>query len=348
MIKKILAFIIVLLVLVGGYALYKFKLGKTKFAGESKMFYIRTDAANKSAILESLVKDSICSDPSGFEFVANRMDYWRKIKPGRYKIPRGTNLIGLVKILRNGIQTPVELVISRKIRLKQDFARLIGNNFEADSASVMDYLMDKDSMQVFGLDSATWITSILHNTYAIPWTFSPAKIFRKLYSEQEKFWSANNRLDKAKALGFTPEQVYTLASIVAEETNKDADKPKIASTYMNRLAKGMRLQADPTVKFAMKNFLVNRILYSYLKYESPYNTYIHAGLPPGPICTVSGKTIDAVLDAPKTDYLYFVADADLRGGSSFSSTIEQHQKLAKEYQDSLTVFLKRKALQAQK
>lgn len=348
MIKKILAYIIVVLVLVGGYALYKFKLGKTKFEGESKMFYIRTDAANKSAILESLVKDSICSDPSGFEFVANRMDYWRKIKPGRYKIPKGTNLVNLVRILKNGIQTPVELVISRKIRVKQDFAKLIGHNFEADSASVMDYLNDADSMHVLGLDSATWITGILPNTYSIPWTYPPSKIFRKLYNEQEKFWSANNRLEKAKDLGYTPEQIYTLASIVSEETNREADKPKIASTYMNRLAKGMRLQADPTVKFAMKNFLLNRVMYSHLKYESPYNTYLHTGLPPGPICTVSGKTIDEVLDAPKTDYLYFVADADLRGGSSFSSTIEQHQKLAKEYQDSLTAFLQRKALQNKK
>jgi UPF0755 protein len=348
MIKKILAFIIVVLVLGGGYALYKFKLGKTKFEGESKMFYIHTNAANKSAILASLVNDSVCSDPSGFELVANRMDYWRKIKPGRYKIPKGTNLINLVRILKNGVQTPVELVISRKIRLKQDFAKLIGHNFEADSASVMDYLNDDDSLRVLGLDSASWITGILHNTYSIPWTYSPSRIFRKLYSEQEKFWLNNNRVEKAKALGYSPEQIYTLASIVTEETNKDADKPKIASTYMNRLAKGMRLQADPTVKFAMKNFLLNRIMYSHLKYESPYNTYLHTGLPPGPICTVTGKTIDEVLDAPKTDFLYFVADADLRGGSSFSSTIEQHQKLAKAYQDSLTAFLQRKALQNKK
>lgn len=344
MIKRILALAFLAVLVIIGYVLYKFKMGKTGFVGESKMLYIRTDGANKKAILETFQKDSICTDLSGFEFMANRASYWRKIKPGRYKINKNTTITGLLRIMRNGVQTPVELVISRKIRLKQDFAKLIGHNFEADSASVMDYLNNTDSLQVLGLDSANWISAIIPDTYLIPWTFSSAKVFKKLYYAQEKFWTGD-RLDKAKDLGYTPQQIYTLASIVSEETNREADKPKIASVYMNRLAKGIRLEADPTIKYAMKDFLLKRIYYAYLKYPSPYNTYLHTGLPPGPICTVNGKTIDAVLNAPKTDYLFFVADADLKGGSSFSSNFAQHQILAKRYQDSLSVYLRKKTEQ---
>jgi len=134
-----------------------------------------------------------------------------------------------------------------------------------------------------------------------------------------------------------------MASIVEEETNKEADKGKIASVYMNRMATGMKLQADPTVKFALKNFALTRILHGHLAYPSPYNTYQNTGLPPGPICTPSVKTIDAVLNAPKTNYTYFVAKPDFNGYSNFATTYEEHLVYAKAYQQALDSLVAAKA-----
>ena len=155
------------------------------------------------------------------------------------------------------------------------------------------------------MDTATWLTAIIHNTYSIPWNYSPSKIFKKLYTDQQTFWNNNQRTEKAKALGYTPKQIYTLASIVASETNLDKDKPNVASVYLNRLTKGMKLEADPTLIFSLKDFTIKRVLNVHKEVNSPYNTYKYTGLPPGPICTVAANTIDAVLDAPQNRLYIF-------------------------------------------
>lgn len=343
MFRKIFFVIFLLAIAAGITGWYFFVKGATAFTSGYKIIYIYTNQATPDAVLKALEKDSVISNTKSFNWLAGRMKYWNNIKPGRYKILQGQSMRGLVNQLRSGTQTPVDFVISRKIRQKEDLAKMIAKTFECDSAAMMAYLTNKDSLKVLGLDSTNWMTAIIHNTYSATWTWSPSRIFRKLYSEQKAFWEKEERRDKAEKLGFKPGQVYTLASIVAEETNKEEDKLKVASTYLNRLKTGMKLQADPTVKFAMGDFKLNRILLKHLEFQSPYNTYLHTGLPPGPICTVGGNTIDAVLNAPPTDYLYFVANANLEGGSSFSSTYDQHLKLAHLYQDSLTAFLKRKA-----
>jgi UPF0755 protein len=165
---------------------------------------------------------------------------------------------------------------------------------------------------------------------------------KKMVDAQQKFWNTNNRLEKAKAIGMTTNEVYTLASIVEEECNYDSDKTLIASVYQNRMKKEMPLQACPTIKFAMQDFTLTRIYEKYLSNPSPYNTYRHKGLPPGPICTPSPKTIDLVLNAPKTNYLYFVAKSDFSGYHHFSATFEEHSKFAKEYQLKLDEYQKRK------
>jgi len=178
------------------------------------------------------------------------------------------------------------------------------------------------------------------------WNSRTGRILQRLKTEQENFWKRNNRLEKAKALGFTPNQVYTIASIVEEETNKQDEKGNIASVYINRYEKGMRLGADPTVKFALKDFGLKRIYEKHLQVVSPYNTYKVAGLPPGPICTPSSKTIDAVLSAPKTDYMFFVAKSDFSGHHTFSSNYAEHLQHAKEYQKALDEMILRKQNQA--
>jgi UPF0755 protein len=177
------------------------------------------------------------------------------------------------------------------------------------------------------------MTAIMPYTYAINWNTTPGKIFQKFYTAYKNFWTAE-RKQKADSIHLSPIEISTLASIIEEETNNKADKSNIASVYLNRLAAGMPLQADPTLKFAMRNFELKRIYEKYFGIESPYNTYRNKGLPPGPICTPSIETLDAVLDAPKTDYLYFVASSNFDGTSVFTNNYNDHMKFARLYQQA--------------
>jgi UPF0755 protein len=256
-----------------------------------------------------------------------------RVKAGRYKINKGMSLFQLVRMLKNGRQTPVNLVIT-KLRTKEDFARKTGSLFECDSMQMMAFLDNPDSLDRYGLDTNTVMTAILPDTYTYFWNTTPSRIFKKIYENSQLFWN-EERSEKAANHGLTPAQAYILASIVEEETNDKNDKPLIASVYLNRLSRGMLLQADPTIKFALRNFTLKRIYQKYLSVESPYNTYRNKGLPPGPICTPSRQTIEAVLDSPGTDYLYFVAKSDLSGKHVFTSNYNDHLKYAKEYQQLL-------------
>ncbi len=329
--KKLIYGILLIVLLVGGYAAWQV-FGPTVSAPESKYFYIKTGTAY-SDVRQSLIDQKIISSTYFFDLISKQLKYPRLVKAGRYQVKNGSSIFTLIRMLRSGNQAPVNLVIN-KLRLKEDLAQKIAANFECDSASVMDVLTDTKTLQKFNVNNNTLMTIVVPNTYSMLWNASAEKIIDKLYNEKEKFWNTD-RLNKAKALNLTPEQVYTMASIVEEETNKEADKGKIASVYMNRINTGIKLQADPTVKFAMKNFGLKRILLKHLAFDSPYNTYINAGLPPGPICTPSTKTIDAVLNAPQTNYIYFVARPDWSGLSNFCQSYEEHLVNAKNYQHFL-------------
>ena len=317
--------------LVGGYAAWQI-FGPTVSAPESKYFYIKTGTGYND-VRQSLIDQKIISSTYFFDLISKQLKYAARVKAGRYQIKNGSNLLSLLRMLRSGNQAPVNLVIN-KLRLKEDLAQKIAANFECDSASVMEVLTNAETLKKFNVNNNTLMTIVVPNTYSMLWNASAEKIINKLYSEKERFWN-NERKNKAKALNLTPEQVYTMASIVEEETNKEADKGKIASVYMNRINTGMKLQADPTVKFAMKNFGLKRIRFVHLSYDSPFNTYQNAGLPPGPICTPSTKTIDAVLNAPQTNYLYFVAKPDWSGLSNFCQSYTEHMVNAKNYQHFL-------------
>jgi UPF0755 protein len=200
---------------------------------------------------------------------------------------------------------------------------------------MISFMNSNDSLAKFDVDTNTVMSIIMPYTYEVNWSSSPEKIVQQFYTAYKKFWN-EDRKTKAAAVQLTPLQVITLASIVEEESNKKADKYNIASTYLNRIRSGMKLQADPTVKYAMKNFALKRILGVHLQTVSPYNTYMYAGLPPGPICTPTAETIDAVLDAPVTDYLFFVASYKFDGTSIFTSNLADHSRYAKMYQQELT------------
>ena len=326
------------LFLVAAYGAWMF-LGPTVKSPEGKFFYIHT-GATYTQIKDSLIKNKIIGTAFWFDKVASYSHYNQNIKAGKYKISEGMSIVSLVKMLRNGRQTPVNLVIT-KLRTKEDLAKKLADNFETDSVSVINFLNSNDSVLQFDVDTNTVMTIIIPNTYIYNWNTSITNVLKKLYNEEQKFWN-DERKQKAEQLHLTPKEVYIVASIVEEETNRIEDKGKIASVYINRLRKGMKLAADPTIKYAMKDFELKRIYFKYLSYPSPYNTYLHKGLPPGPINTPSIKTIDAVLNAPETDYLFFVARPNSGGLSDFASTFQEHSIYAKVYRDALDSALKEK------
>lgn len=339
--KKIVRIIVILLLLTSAFAAWRLLGSNTIFTENKKSFYIKT-GSTFNEVMEGLSDEGILKNPGTFKLVAKQLGYDQKIKAGKYVIEKGESIYTILKKLRSGRQTPVRLVIN-KLRTKEDLARKIGSNFECDSATFLNLLNAIDSLKKYELDTNTVMTAFIPNTYNLLWNTTARGIFKKLYDEQEIFWT-DERRKKAAGLNLTPAQAYILASIVEEETNKESDKGKIASVYLNRIETGMRLAADPTVKFAMRDFGLKRIYFKHLQFQSPYNTYQNSGLPPGPICTPSSKTIDAVLNAPSTSYLFFVAKSDLNGYSNFASNYTEHMKYAKEYQQALDSLMIEKSV----
>jgi UPF0755 protein len=337
--KKIIYSVLAILLLGGGYFSYKI-FGPATSAPEKKYFFIKTGDAY-ATVKEGLINAKIVKDDFWFNWVAEKLHYPKAVKAGRYEIKDGMSRYNLIRMLRAGNQSPVNLVIN-KIRLKEDLAQRIGVTFECDSLSMISFLNNEDSIKKYNLDANTLLTAVIPNTYSIAWNTTPAKIFKKLFTDQEKFWN-EDRKKKAAALNLTPQQVYIISSIVEEETNKEDDKGKVASVYLNRMETGEKLQADPTVRFAINDFTIKRVLYEHLKFPSPYNTYLNTGLPPGPICTPSSKTIDAVLNSPQTNYMFFVAKPDFSGYSNFAATYKEHLVYAHAYQQALDSLIRAKA-----
>jgi UPF0755 protein len=337
--KKYLFRLSFLLLLAAAFLAWEFLGPGTAFTGKSHYLYVST-GSNYTDVKAMMEKDSILAHPRLFDLLARRMDYPKKIKAGKFNIPAGISILNLVRMLRNGRQEPVNLVIT-KLRTREDLCGLIGRKFECDSAAFAAFLNNPDTLRHYGLDTNTVMTRVLPDTYSYFWNITPTKVFSKFQARYDGFWTPERKA-QAKNQGLDPLQVYIIASIVEEETNFNPDKGKIASVYLNRLKCGMKLSADPTVKFAMRDFGLRRIYNKYLSFPSPYNTYEVKGLPPGPICTPSTGTIDSVLTAPKTPYLYFVAKSDFSGASVFAATYEDHLKNAKAYQEALDKEMQQK------
>ena len=339
--KKFLSFLLIITLIGCALAAWLLLGSATVFSEKRQYLYINTGHADKGSVMETIKEKNIVKYPAAFELLASKMDLWKRIKPGRYEIKNGESLVNIIRMLRNNKQVPVKLVIN-KVRTNQDLAKLIGKNFESGIEAALDFVVSSESLSNLGVDTNTLMTLVIPDTYSIYWNTSLQKIFQRLKTAQEKFWADKNRLVKAREMGLTPEQVYTIASIVEEETNKHDEKGNIASVYLNRHRIGMALGADPTIKFALKDVSIKRIYNKHLQVVSPYNTYKNKGLPPGPICTPSSISIDAVLNAPSTNYLFFVAKSDFSGYHTFSSNYAEHLQYAKEYQRALDEWMKRK------
>jgi UPF0755 protein len=339
MTKKIILSLILLLLLTLGMLAWTITGPGTAFEGKTAIFHISSLNKGKQSVVQGLQKQHILAYPRVFSWLANQLDYWDHIKPGQYTINKGMSNLEMIRMLYNGSQTPVNLVIN-KFRTREELSGFMGRKLECDSSEILEFFNNPDSTQLFALDTNNILTAIIPNTYTMYWNTSASRLLKRLFSERETFWT-KERTAKLKEINLTKVDAYILASIIEEETNKHDEKPVLASVYLNRLRKNMRLSADPTIKFALRNFGLKRITIRYIDQceDSPYNTYKHSGLPPGPICTPSEKSIDAVLNVANTDYLFFCAKADFSGYHSFASNEQDHFRNAKQYQRALDSLL---------
>ena len=296
--------------------------------GETQYVYIDEDDTQDSVFAKI---DPIANNAgmSALKTMARHTDYGESIHTGRYAINPGES----VRKLRSGQQSSMRLTIP-EVRTMDRLAAFLGHKLMIDSAAVADVLLSEEGCQHYGYDTATIASLFVPNTYEVYWNTSVENFMERMQKEHDHFWSGE-RQEKAARKQLTPEEVCTLASIVDEETANNAEKPMIAGMYLNRLRLNMPLQADPTVKFALKQFELKRIWQKQLQTDSPYNTYIYEGLPPGPIKIASIKGIDAVLNATEHDYLYMCAKEDFSGTHNFASNYKEHLLNAAKYTKAL-------------
>ena len=268
-----------------------------------------------------------------FRTMARFTNYTNHIKTGRYAIPTNTSTITIFRHLKNGQQIPVRLTIPES-RTMNRLAGTLSHKLMLDSALFATLLHDSSFCAQQGCDTATIPCLFVPDTYEVYWNISLPALMKRMQQENDRFWSAK-RQAKADALQLSRLEVSTLASIVEEETANDGEKPMIAGLYLNRLRRGMLLQADPTVKFAQGNFALRRILYAHLEIDNPYNTYKYKGLPPGPIRVPSIAGLDAVLNAKEHTYIYMCAKEDFSGTHNFATTLSEHMRNARRYARAL-------------
>lgn len=298
-----------------------------------KTFLCIPDSSTFSDVTTLLEKNAKVLNIKTFQQVSSLLHYGKKIRSGRYELKKGMSNFQLVRILRNGHQTPVRLTFNN-IRTKQQLAARLSAQLMADSTSILKLLSDNTFLSAYNLTSETSVALFIPNTYEVFWNITPHQLFERMYREYAAFWTAERKA-KAAAIPLTLTEVSTLASIVEEETNNPQDRPMVAGLYINRLKTGMPLQADPTLKFSVGDFSLKRIGIKQILFISPYNTYRNRGLPPGPIRVSTASGIDAVLHYAHHNYIYMCASETLNGEHKFASTWEEHQENAKKYQQKL-------------
>lgn len=331
---KIGLIVISLGVLIGGYFSYTYYKGffKGNVTSNEEYLYIHTgwtfeDVARTIADLE------VVSDTSTFRWAAEKMNYPARVKAGKYRLEAGMNNRTLINKLGGGFQEPVRLRFDN-IRLKEDFAGLLSRQLEPDSVAFINMLNEQTLIDSLGFTAQNFFGMFIPNTYEFYWNTSVERFTERMHNEYKRFWT-DERREKASSLNMSPQEVSTLAAIVKGEALHVDEMPAIAGLYINRLRKGMLLQADPTVIFANNDFTIRRVLFRHLRKDSPYNTYIYAGLPPGPIMMPSISSIDAVLNYQKHSYLYMCAKDDFSGYHNFAVTLAEHNVNARKFQQAL-------------
>ncbi|MBO4417383.1 MAG: endolytic transglycosylase MltG [Bacteroidales bacterium] len=326
-----IALIAVVLLACGAFYYMTYRRANTVAGGAPVNIYHATDF---QGLLDSVAASGSVKNMATFKHAAEHMKLDKNFKPGHYCLAGGLTNKQLVRVFAYGWQTPVRLIIKPHVRDLNKMSRLMGQQMEASPAQIREAMDDKEIMEAHGFNKATYLAMFLPDTYEVYWTATPLQLLDRLWKEYEAFWN-KSRTAKAQEAGLTREEVITLASIVIEETKYEPEMPTIAGVYINRLKIGMPLQADPTVKYAVNDPSLKRILNKHLQVNSPYNTYKNKGLPPGPITTPTKVAIDAVLNYEHHNYLYFCAHENFNGQHRFATNLAGHLENARRYHSAL-------------
>jgi UPF0755 protein len=313
-----------------GYQLYRYAFeSNVKRPGTIIIPY----EATFDQVLDSLRTKGILENENAFKWVSKKKDYPNHIKAGHYLFQAGQATNNMVNMLIAGNQKAVSVVFNN-LRFMEELAGKVSRYVAPDSSALIAYLTDSTVISKMGFDKYSFHAMFIPNTYEIYWTTTPEKFTKRMRAEYDRFWN-EDRKAKAETLGLSPVEVITVASIVQEETVKEEEKPIVAGLYLNRIRKGIPLQADPTIRYALGNFGIKRILTKYLETDSPFNTYKYTGLPPGPINFPEISSIEAVLNAKEHNYIYMCAKEDFSGYHYFSRTLREHTQNARRYQQAL-------------
>ncbi len=331
-IKQPLILILGSALLIIGIAAYWLLFSNLSDSNSHSYIYIDRDDT-KDSVMYKVEKSVQPKQMEGFKLACQLLRYGSNIRPGCYKVGSSTSAMQLARNLRSGAQSPIMLTIPN-VRTTKQLAAKISKQLATDSATFATAFLNEELCKNIGYTTATLPALFIANTYEVYWTITPEQLLERMQKEYKNFWTTA-RQKKAKAAGLTELEAITLASIVDQETANDAEKPDIAGLYLNRLKKGMLLQADPTVKFALQEFGLRRILNKHLTVDSPYNTYKYKGLPPGPIAIPAQSSIEAVLNHAHNDYLYMCAKEDFSGTHNFAVTYSEHLRNAARYTKAL-------------
>lgn len=323
---------------IGAYLIYETVFKNNVHLNGKKYTYIYINRnTSYTDFLNELYEQNIINDRESFEWLAKKMNLPERLRPGKYRIDAKMTNRSIVNMIKKGKQELVKLFFNSQIRTKEQFIEYVSEKLGIEKTELEDACSNDAQLEAnYHLNSENFMSLIVPKSYELSWATSVHELFVLLKQSYDGVWT-NHRVARAKAMGYSVPEIATIASIVQCESTIKSEQQKIAGVYLNRLAQGMKLQADPTVVFANGNFDVQRVLNADKEIDSPYNTYKYKGLPPGPICLVNSSSIDAVLNYSKHPYLFFCAKPDFSGYSNFTNDYTVHQKNAKAYQDALTI-----------
>lgn len=330
------AFLLVLVIIaLTGYFVYHKFFGDSVKLNKNYTFLYIENGSNLQDVTNDLVEEKIISDPQSFSWLAHKMELDTNIHPGKYRITNGMTLRQIINLVKYNKQEKVKLTFNSQIHNLEEFVTYTADKLEMNETEVEQFLSNEKKLRDnFNLDPDNAFALLVPGIVEVSWAIKTEELFELLAKRYKNIWN-QNRFSRAQKIGFSVPEIITLASIVQSESSIKSEQEKIAGVYINRLKKGMLLQADPTLKFANKNYTAQRVWDTDKETNSPYNTYKYKGLPPGPICLVSTQAIDATLNYSKHNYLFFCAKCELNGLSDYSATYEQHKKFAEKYQKAM-------------
>lgn len=332
--KKIIVRLLIIGFIIGAIAIAMIILPNVKSTDKTEYLLIHK-GASYAEVIDSLENKSSFRSVTSFNILARIIGYPQKVKEGRYELKAGMSNLKLLNNLLKGRQKPARVTFNN-IRTKELLCQRLSQQLMFDSLELHNLLSDNKFLKEYGLNSENSVAIFIPNTYEFFWNISAKKLIARMYNEYKNFWTAS-RMEKAYDLKLSPLEVSTLASIVEEESNMESEKPTIAGLYLNRLRIGMPLQADPTIKFALKDFDIKRVFFKHIEEtkDSPYNTYLKKGLPPGPIRIPTIKSIDAVLNYESHSYLFMCAKGNGGRGHDFTCNFNDHINNANRYRKQM-------------